>query len=234
MQELVEQAAKVTGVLEINRNDMYNKVRRVKKERKAAAHANVCATVSPEMSKLFAVQNTSVVMTTVSSNEASPSPSSPLSTSIPSHEEAAILSGTSGRESGNPPPPSNIAAESTILQQNMGGQPKGSSNVNKWKNELKWKQATNWVVLQYSEEKENAEAANDTSTKGIRVRSGMLKELIEEAKATFGLTSDFNVPFHTIVSCIKSGNLEVLHPGEKSLLLHVEVVLEAYLITELT
>ncbi len=59
----------------------------------------------------------------------------------------------------------------------------------------------------------------------------MLEELIKEAKATFGLTSDFNVPLPTIVSCIKSGNLEVLHPEEKSLLLHVEVVLKAYLIT---
>jgi hypothetical protein len=59
----------------------------------------------------------------------------------------------------------------------------------------------------------------------------MLKELVEEAKATFGLTSDFNVPFETIVSHIKSGNLEVLHQGEKSLLLHVEVVLKGYLIT---
>ncbi len=51
MQELVERAAKVAGVLEINRNDIYNKVRRVEKERKAAAHANVCVTVSPEMSE---------------------------------------------------------------------------------------------------------------------------------------------------------------------------------------
>ncbi len=59
----------------------------------------------------------------------------------------------------------------------------------------------------------------------------MLKEHIKEAKAMFGLTSDFNVPFHTIVSQIKSGNLEVLHLGEKSLLLHVKVILKAYLIT---
>jgi hypothetical protein len=58
----------------------------------------------------------------------------------------------------------------------------------------------------------------------------MLKDLIKEEKATFGLTSDFNVPFETIVSRIKSGNLEVLHPVEKSLLLYVEVVLKAYLI----
>ncbi len=86
MQELVEQAAKVAGVLKINRNDIYNKVRRVEKERKAAAHANVCATVSPEMSESFAVQNASVVTATVSSNEASPSPLSPLLKSIPSHE----------------------------------------------------------------------------------------------------------------------------------------------------
>jgi len=59
----------------------------------------------------------------------------------------------------------------------------------------------------------------------------MLKVLIEESRTTFGLTSDFNVPYQTIASCIKSGNLEVLYPGEKSMLLHMEVVLKAYLIT---
>ncbi len=59
----------------------------------------------------------------------------------------------------------------------------------------------------------------------------MLKVLIEEARITFGLTCDFNVPYQTIASRIKSGNLEVLHPGEKSMLLHVEFVLKAYLIT---
>jgi hypothetical protein len=85
MQELVKQAAKVSGVLKINCSDTYNGVKRVKKERKAAAHANVCVTVSPEMSGLFAVQNASVVATMVSSNEASPSPLSLSLTSIPSH-----------------------------------------------------------------------------------------------------------------------------------------------------
>ncbi len=59
----------------------------------------------------------------------------------------------------------------------------------------------------------------------------MLAELIEEARETFKLTSDFNVPLETITSRLKSGNLEVMHPGEKSLSLHVEVVLKAYLIT---
>ena len=44
MQELVERAAKTAPVLEINRNDIHNKVRRVEKERKTAM--NACATVS--------------------------------------------------------------------------------------------------------------------------------------------------------------------------------------------
>jgi hypothetical protein len=65
------------------------------------------------------------------------------------------------------PLPSDIVADSTVPQQNMGGRPKGSSNANKQKNKLKWKQATNWVIVRYSEEKENAEAANDISTKQI-------------------------------------------------------------------
>ncbi len=62
----------------------------------------------------------------------------------------------------------------------------------------------------------------------------MLKEISKEAKAAFGFTSDFNVPFEIIVSHIKSRNMEVLHPAEKSLLLHVEVVLKAYLSLQLT
>jgi hypothetical protein len=70
--------------------------------------------------------------------------------------------------------------------------------------------------------------------KQIQARSGMLKELIEEAKATFGLTSDFNVPFETIASRIKSGNLEVLHPQEKSLSLHVKLSLRLTLSLQLT
>jgi hypothetical protein len=51
----------------------------------------------------------------------------------------------------------------------------------------------------------------------------VLKEIIEEAKILFALMRDFNVS--------RSGNLEVLHPGDKSLSPHVEVVFKAYLIT---
>ncbi len=108
MQELVEWTAKVAGVLEIKRNDIYNKVRRVNKELKAAANENVHATVSPGMSESFAMKNASVVTAMVSSNEVSSSPSLSSLTSIPSHEEAAILSGTSKRESGNPPPQASL------------------------------------------------------------------------------------------------------------------------------
>jgi hypothetical protein len=92
----------------------------------------------------------------VSTDEIYPSLLSPSLTSIPSHEEAAILSGTSGIESDNPTPPSNSVADSTIPQRNMGVPPKGSSNTNKWKNKLKWKQANNWVIVQYSKEEEKA------------------------------------------------------------------------------
>ena len=53
MQGLVEAATKVAAVLEINCYDIYNKVRRVQKELKAAA--NACAKVSPGMSELLAV-----------------------------------------------------------------------------------------------------------------------------------------------------------------------------------
>ncbi len=53
MQGLVEAATKVADVLEINRDDIYNEVKRVQKEHKAAA--NACVTVSPETSESLAM-----------------------------------------------------------------------------------------------------------------------------------------------------------------------------------
>jgi hypothetical protein len=41
------------------------------------------------------------------------------------------------------------AADSTVAQQNVVGQPKGSSDANKHRTELKNKQATNWVVVRF-------------------------------------------------------------------------------------
>ena len=55
MQGLVEAATKVVAVLEINHDDIYNKVRRVQKEHKAAV--NACGTVSPETSESLAMAN---------------------------------------------------------------------------------------------------------------------------------------------------------------------------------
>ena len=55
MQGLVEAITKVVAVLEINRNDIYNQVRRVQKEHKALA--NACVTISPETSELLAMAN---------------------------------------------------------------------------------------------------------------------------------------------------------------------------------
>jgi hypothetical protein len=53
MQGLVEATTKVAAVLEINCNDIYNKVRRVQKEHKVVA--NACATVSLKTSESLAV-----------------------------------------------------------------------------------------------------------------------------------------------------------------------------------
>ena len=53
MQGLVEAATKVADVLGIDRDDIYNDVRGVQKEHKAAA--NACVTVSPEMSESLAM-----------------------------------------------------------------------------------------------------------------------------------------------------------------------------------
>jgi hypothetical protein len=74
-------------------------------------------------------------------------------------------------------------------------------------------------------------SCKETRKKHIRVSVNVLKEIIEKAKTMFALMSEFNVPKQTIFSCIKSGKMEVLHPGVKSLLLHVEVILKAIPIT---
>jgi hypothetical protein len=72
MQKLVERAAKVTSVLEIKGNAIYNKVTRVEKEHKDVA--NACTAVSPKMSESFPVHAKSIVTVTASSGEVFPSP----------------------------------------------------------------------------------------------------------------------------------------------------------------
>ena len=242
MQGLVEAATKVAAVLEINHDDICNEVRRVQKEHNAAVDA--CATVTPETSESLAMADNADNDGRERPVVSAPVSWSPTATTMdndgPNTEMTTCLDGGISINTGGadkdvvvmgPGDGIVIAAASTEPQRNMGGRPIGSTNANKQKNEWKWKQAINWVVIQYSEEKEKVDAANETSAKQIQVSSGMLKVLIEETRITFGLTCDFNVPYQTIVSRIKSGNLEVLHPGEKSMLLHMEVVLKAYLIT---
>jgi hypothetical protein len=118
-----------------------------------------------------------------------------------------------------------------IPLRNMGGCPKGSTKAKKKMMAVKAKHAINWIAMQYNELKIVADAENKTASKRIRVRDGALEGLITKAKSEFGLNNDFVVHKNTIWNRINTGNLEVMHPGEQSLLLHVETILKSYLIT---
>ena len=161
----MEAATKVAAVLEINRDDIYiyNEVRRVQKEHKAAV--NACATVSLETSEPLAMVDDannngreqpvvsapaswSLTATTMDNNSPDTAMTTCLDGGISIHTGGAdkdvALTGPDRRIV--------IATASTEPQQNVGSQPVGSTNTNKQKNERKWKQAT----VRYSEEKEKA------------------------------------------------------------------------------
>ena len=112
-----------------------------------------------------------------------------------------------------------------------GGRPIGSTKAKKLAKAVDEKKAINWVVMKYNEFREAAEAKNKTSSKRIRVPDGALKGLITQATKKFNLPNDFSVPMSTVKSRINTGNLEVWHPGESSLLLLVETILKSYLMS---
>ena len=114
---------------------------------------------------------------------------------------------------------------------NKGGRPIGSTKAKKLAKAMDEKKAINWVVVKYNELKEAAVAKNRTSSKRIRVPNGALEGLVTQAKTKFDLPNDFSVPMSTVNSRINIGNLEVWHPGETSLLLHVETILKSYLMS---
>jgi hypothetical protein len=82
--------------------------------------------------------------------------------------------------------------------QNIDGRPKSSTNANKRMNKLQQKKAVIWVVLRYSDAKEEASMVNETSLVQIQVSDGVLKGLIKKAIIMFELTSDSDVPKTTI------------------------------------
>ena len=82
--------------------------------------------------------------------------------------------------------------------------------------------AKNFISLEYAAEKRKADSNN------TKVQNGFLKSLTEKAITTYGLSSDFIMPMTTVRSRIKSGTLEVSHPGEITPAAGLEPILCAY------
>jgi hypothetical protein len=125
----------------------------------------------------------------------------------------------------------NISNPITIPTRKKVGRPKGSTKAKKLAKAMDEKKAINWVVMEYNKLKVAAKAENKTSSKRVRVGDGALERLVTQAKTKFDLPNDFSVPMSTVKSRIDTGKLEVWHPGESSLLLHVETVLKSYLMS---
>jgi hypothetical protein len=109
---------------------------------------------------------------------------------------------------------------------NKGGRPKGSSIAYQRAEKLREKEATSHVCIEYAAAKDEAMA------NGKKVRDGLLKELVEDTKKRYSIKDPkFDVHRSTIQSRIKAGNLEVWSSGPLSLVLPMEVVLCALIIS---
>eukprot|EP00985_Skeletonema_marinoi_P025460 scaffold18760_cov166-Skeletonema_marinoi.AAC.1 len=93
------------------------------------------------------------------------------------------------------------------------------------------KEAVNWVVAQYAEEKRIKEDENKHSKKRVRVANGFRDTLVKQAKEQFQIDDeDYDVPLRTIESRIKADRLEVWQPGEVSPIIETEVALTSLII----
>ena len=107
-------------------------------------------------------------------------------------------------------------------RKNKGGRKKGSTNAKKLQDKTNLIKAKNFISLEYAAEKRKADSNN------TKVQNGFLKSLTEKAITTYGLSSDFTMPMSTVRSRIKSGTLEVSHPGEITPVAGLEPILCAY------
>lgn len=109
---------------------------------------------------------------------------------------------------------------------NKGGRPKGSTKAAGINNDLRRKQAVNYVCIEYAEAKEEAKREGKK-----RVEDGLRKKLCKEAKAKFELDGEFNVPESTIRSRMKADNLTVFNTGQSSPVLEMEPFLVAIIMS---
>lgn len=107
-------------------------------------------------------------------------------------------------------------------KKNRGGRPKGSTDAEKEGYKIRVKEARNYVTLEYADEQDKN---NGTAPVGTRRR------LVDDAIKKFDLKPDFDVPLSTIKSRIQKGNLVVWNTGTQSLVLEVEVMLNALIVS---
>jgi len=115
---------------------------------------------------------------------------------------------------------------------NRGGRPKGSTEDKKRADRRKKKEIVNSIVRKYATLQQEAKEANSkTLFKRVRVPDGTLARLTAEAKKEFNYEGEISLSLTTISSRMKSGNLEVWHPGVHSPILVVEVLLTSMIYT---
>ena len=124
------------------------------------------------------------------------------------------------------------APERERKKQNKGGRPKDSGARQKRVENLKMKRAINSVVSEYAKMQILARANDGPNRKrASRVKDGALAELIQKARVEFNINDKhFDVPLSTIQSRIRSGRLEVFHPGTQAPLLQVEAILAGMIV----
>ena len=117
-------------------------------------------------------------------------------------------------------------------KKNKGGRPKGSGARQKRAENLKMKGAINSVVSEYAKIQMLARANDGPNRKrASRVKDGALAELIQKARVEFNINDEhFEQPLSTIQSRIRSGRLEVFHPGTQAPLLQVEAILAGMIV----
>mmetsp|Transcript_33611 Transcript_33611/g.68233 ORF Transcript_33611/g.68233 Transcript_33611/m.68233 type:complete len:887 (-) Transcript_33611:1079-3739(-) len=147
---------------------------------------------------------------------------------IATRQESATstsLSAVTVKHEDNSPPTSGNSTR------NKGGRPKNSTIANQLAKDRARKEAVNWVVAQYAEEKRIKEDENKHSKKRVRVANGFRDTLVKQAKEQFQIDDeDFDVPLRTIESRIKADRLEVWQPGEVSPIIETEVALTSLII----
>jgi len=147
---------------------------------------------------------------------------------IATRQESATstsLSAVTVKHEDNSPPTSGNSTR------NKGGRPKNSTIANQLAKDRARKEAVNWVVAQYAEEKRIKEDENKHSKKRVRVANGFRDTLVKQAKEQFQIDDeDYDVPLRTIESRIKADRLEVWQPGEVSPIIETEVALTSLII----